>query len=338
MTTEETRTTPLPVECRLSALGTSRKVGGIGIAFGKNSHLLPGVAASPPLPGGFVERVVPSFCDGARAEDFKSIVVQFNHDPRTLLGRVDNNTAGCSVDERGLDYWVDCPDWGHPPNVPAMVARGDLRHSSFSFSNAKAEWSLDDDGIPLRTLVAGDIRELSPVVHPAYPDSTVALRDLASQMDAPFEDIAALAESRSLHKLFTRSDRPPSAAPKVVPAPAFTGRNGAEALAECRAMAPVMGRSRMLETQAQRWPAYQVAEWDAMPSALTPLEAERRELAEARRDVARLKDSAGLLLAELARAEVERASARAEDYLASKSGQPLSGKTALRLTKEMERP
>jgi uncharacterized protein len=338
MTTEETRTTAMPVESRLATLGTSRKVGGIGIAFGKKSHLLPGSAPDQPLPGGFIERVAPSFCDGARAEDFKSIVVQFNHDPRTLLGRVDNNTAGCSVDQRGLDYWVDCPDWGHPPNVPAMVARGDLRHSSFTFSNAKAEWSLDDDGIPLRTLVAGDIRELSPVVHPAYPDSTVALRDLASLMDAPFEDVAALAESRSLHKLFTRSDRlSATVPPKVVPAPAFTGRDGAAALAETRAMAPVMGRSRMLETQAQRWPAY-MNTWDAMPSALTPLDAAKLDLAEAKREVARLNDSAGLLLSELARAEVAGAEGRAEDYLASKSGQPLPGATALRLTKEMERP
>jgi uncharacterized protein len=281
-TTEETRTTSIPVECRVSNLGTSRMIGGRAIAFGKNSKLLPGRGIDPPMPGGFYERVVPSFCDGARAEDFKSIVVQYNHDPRVLLGRVDNDTAGCSVDDLGLDYWCDCPDWGHPPNVPAMVQRGDLRHSSFTFSNAEAEWSLGDDGIPLRTLTAGDISEVSPVVRPAYVDSTVALRGLATLMDAPYEDIAALAESRSLHKLFTRTDRPAPAKTsrqelvdnlsQQYPEVRFFGKDGKAALAETMAASPAAGaarsRQKLLQTLAEH-PG-------AIASRVTPWEARRR--------------------------------------------------------------
>jgi uncharacterized protein len=271
-TTEETRNTSIPVECRVSNLGTSRMIGGRAIAFGKNSKLLPGRGIDTPLPGGFYERVVPSFCDSARAEDFKSIVVQYNHDPRVLLGRVDNNTAGCSVDDLGLDYWCDCPDWGHPPNVPAMVQRGDLRHSSFTFSNAEAEWSLGDDGVPLRTLTGGDISEVSPVVRPAYLDSSVALRGLATLMDAPYEDIAALAESRSLAKLFTRSDRPPAKIGRQelvenlsgsFPEVRFVGKSGKVALQETLDARSRSGRERLAETMGERFPELRTTPWDA---------------------------------------------------------------------------
>jgi uncharacterized protein len=328
-------TTPSVLECRLLvANGKPQTIGGYAVKFGMVSNDL----------GGFVELVSPEFLDQTRAQNFRDVICRYNHDDNLVLGSVANGTLRCSVDKVGLDYSVDVPEWPGPPYVYAMAARGDIRHSSFAFRvdpNGGDRWE-QRDGRTLRTLVRGQVTEVAPVPVPAYSQSTLGLRSLARQMDAPLADVEQLAASGELRKFFTRSDGGPDGnnpiQPAPVPAPAFIGRNGAKALAECRAMAPVMGRSRMLETQAQRWPAYQVAEWDAMPSALTPLEAERRELAEAKREVARLKDSAGLLLAELAQAEVARAEGRAEDYLASKSGQPLSGATALRLTKEMERP
>jgi phage head maturation protease len=314
-----------PVDAAIECRAGTMTIGGLGIPVGTRSR---------PIGGRFVEVVDPGFADDAKAANYRDIISRYNHQDEFLLGAVNSGTLRLSDTKRGTDFSVDVPPWLQW--VYDSTKRGDLQNASFAFApGAIDKWDFVDS-MPLRTLLKGEVIELGPCPVGAYPDATTGLRSLAAAVDAPYEDVLARADN--LRSFFTRSDGGPAPAPKPVPAPAFTGRDGAEALAECRSMAPVMGRSRMLETQAQRWPAYMTQAWDAMPpTPVTPLEAAQREHAEARREVARLKDSAGLLLAELAQADLARAEQRAADYLASKSGQPISGAAALRLTREMER-
>jgi uncharacterized protein len=313
--------TELTFECRAGTM----TIGGLGIPFGTRSR---------PIGGRFVEQVDPGFISGAKATGYRGVVSKYAHMDEYLLGAVDSGTLRISDSTRGADFSVDVPP--HCEFVYYSAKRGDLRSASFAFApGAIDQWNFDED-MPLRTLLSGELIEIGPCPTGQYPDATAGLRSLAAAVDAPYEDVLARADN--LRSFFKRSDGGPAQRP--VPAPAFIGRNGAAALAECRAMAPVMGRSRMLETQAQRWPAYMTQAWDAMPSALTPLEAERRELADARREVARLSDPVVIAqeLAQAQRAQVESASARAQDYLDAQklSGTgALQGKTALRLTEEM---
>ncbi|WP_158086298.1 HK97 family phage prohead protease [Mycobacterium asiaticum] len=169
----------------------SRTIGGYALTFDQPSNLLPGamIKGSPAPPsallGGFIEQVAPSFCDQARANNFASIICRYNRDDNLVLGNVDADTLGVSVDGRGMDYTVDVPEWPGPPYLLEMVARGDVRHLSFTFCNAQDEWDYRD-GMPVRTLLGGDIRDVAPVASAAYPDSSVALRSLAQHKQAPF--------------------------------------------------------------------------------------------------------------------------------------------------------
>lgn len=61
------------------------------------------------------------------------------------------------------------------------VKRGDIRGMSFAFSTRSDRWTFAKDGEKepdLRELLDIDLREVSIVAFPAYPDTSVAVRSL----------------------------------------------------------------------------------------------------------------------------------------------------------------
>ncbi len=86
-----------------------------------------------------------------------------------------------------------------------LIERGDVRQSSFAFRAAKDEWTLSDEGYPLRILHSGQIMDIAPVTRAAYPDTTTAIRSLADQMGADPEEIRHMASADELRSLWVRS-------------------------------------------------------------------------------------------------------------------------------------
>jgi HK97 family phage prohead protease len=182
------------VECRAG----SRRIGGYALRFNSTSKPIGGR-------NGFVERVAPSFINRAKQSGYRGIVARYAHKDEILLGSTESRTLTVTGDSTGLDYTVEVPeyhDW-----VYQSVRRGDLRSSSFSFSNPVDEWDFQD-GMPLRILHEGDIHEVAPVRIGQYGDADCALRSLASHMSAPIEDIQQLSAAGELSRLFVRSDTP----------------------------------------------------------------------------------------------------------------------------------
>jgi uncharacterized protein len=335
--------TEAPVECR----GGQRTIGGLALRFGSRSRDL----------GGFTETIAPSFVDRTRAKNFDGVICRYNHDSRLLLGTVDNQTLRCAVDDSGLDYSVDLPEWPGPPYIWEMVQRGDVRHSSFTMNvdpDGGDTWTYTN-GAPLRTLVSGLITEVAPCPQPAYPDATCALRSLARTMSAPYDEVVELAEQRSLSKFFTRSDRPAPAKtmsgkdalvatlaqeyPEVGLVDAErrnrSGKLGADALKETLAAKPIDPKARLLETMAQRWPEFLTDAIDrsaGTPSVEDELAAARMDLRHTRNEIARLSDPVSIEREANGRA-MELADQRARDELDKVSGR-LSGAAALRLTQD----
>jgi HK97 family phage prohead protease len=323
-----------PVERRR---GNSRTVGGYALGFNTLSADL----------GGYVETVSSQFCEATRAQNWAGVTCRFNHDSGLVLGAVDNGTLRCAVDGTGLDYSVDVPEWPGPPYVYEMISRGDVRNSSFSFrlppDGSGDQWDYHN-GVPLRTLLTGQVLEVSPVDRPAYPSGTsVALRSLAAHMDAPYEDVAALAESRSLHKLFARSDRPAAKTSRQAvvetlaqdfPEVRFVGKNGKQALAETMAASPAAGaarsRQKLLQTLAEH-PA-------AVASRMTPWQA-RHELTLAARPPVycpievSIDEYKGLAELESSRRRLAEAESRSAEV--TRPPRTMTGAEALRLTEAM---
>lgn len=130
--------------------------------------------------GGFRETILPGAFDKVlnRQRGKSDVVALFNHDSNQLLGRTSSGTLELSSDEKGLRYSVVLPNTELGRTVGELVARGDLRGSSFAFTvDGKGEqWAPGEDGKPRRSIreVSG-LYDVSVVTHPAYPSSTTSV-------------------------------------------------------------------------------------------------------------------------------------------------------------------
>lgn len=174
----------------------SRTVGGYALKFGTLSQNL----------GGFVETIDRGFLAKSEGDGFPHVMARWNHDDAYLLGTTNAGTLRLAVDDTGLDYEVDVPE--SRGDLLELVARGDVRQSSFAFRAIDDDWSLTEDGFPLRTLLAGQLVDVAPVNTPAYMDTSSGLRSLAEFKQADLVEVRALAEAGELARLFKRSDAP----------------------------------------------------------------------------------------------------------------------------------
>lgn len=190
----ERRFTAVPVEIR-GADGTKR-IGGYAAKFGTYSRNL----------GGFVEVIERSFFNKSRGDGWPDVIARYNHDDNMLLGTTAGRTLSLSLDEMGLYYEVEPPQ--ARSDILELVARGDVRKSSFAFRLPASgdEWTLTDQGFPLRKLVTGQLVDVAPVNIPAYEDTSAGLRSLAEHVHADIEEVRKLAEEGELRKFFKRTD------------------------------------------------------------------------------------------------------------------------------------
>ena len=128
--------------------------------------------------GGFRERIMPGAFDGVlnRQRGRSDLVSYYNHNPDILLGRESSGTLKVWSDDKGVGFEVVPP--ASRADVLELVARGDVKGASFTFSVAGAageSWTTDEKGRAIREVRAANIYELGPVVQPAYPATSVAV-------------------------------------------------------------------------------------------------------------------------------------------------------------------
>ena len=134
----------------------------------------------------------------------KSIADQLMERRATLINDA-QEIAQKGVTE-GLIYDVDLLDDEMSQRVYKLVGRGDVRQSSFAFIAEDDEWETDDTGYPLRTLKQVRLLDVAPVNSPAYLDTSVGLRSLATKFEADFEEVRKMAEHNELIRFFKRTD------------------------------------------------------------------------------------------------------------------------------------
>ena len=141
----------------------------------------------------FREIILPGAFDKilTRQRGKQDVVALLNHNSDLILGRTSSGTLELSSDEKGLRYTVTPPDTQVGRDTLELVRRRDLRGSSFAFAvDAKGEkWTSDDQGAVREIRDVSMLADVSVVLTPAYPASsvTVAQRSyeawLASQAD-----------------------------------------------------------------------------------------------------------------------------------------------------------
>lgn len=133
--------------------------------------------------GGFREQVAPGACSRAIKED--DIRAAFNHDSNYILGRNKAGTLKLSEDDKGIYFEINpLPDTQWCRDLQVSISRGDINQCSFKFAAIKDQW--DEKGkTPVRTLLDMRLFDVSIVTYPAYPQTSVKVRDYINALSAP---------------------------------------------------------------------------------------------------------------------------------------------------------
>lgn len=148
-------------------------ISGYAIVFNKLSEDL----------GGFREQVAPGACTRAIKED--DIRAAFNHDPNFILGRNKAGTLQLAEDNKGIRFTIDpLPDTQWCRDLQVSIGRGDINQCSFKFSTIKDAWDNSTKNV-VRTLEDIRLFDVSIVTYPAYPQTSVKVRDYINALAEP---------------------------------------------------------------------------------------------------------------------------------------------------------
>lgn len=214
----ERRYTPTVVEIRVAR--DRHRIGGYAATFDRLSRNL----------GGFVEVVERSFFNKSRADGWPGVIARYNHDDNMLLGTTGAQTLDLRIDETGLMYEVDPPQARQ--DILELVERGDVRYSSFAFRvmSGGDEWTMTDQGYPLRRLHEGQLVDVSPVVSPAYMDTSVGVRSLANFLSVDESEVMEAIKADEVRKFFKRTSDGGAPVSKPAPKPGMFGAKAKMAL------------------------------------------------------------------------------------------------------------
>jgi uncharacterized protein len=140
--------------------------------------------------GGFKERFMPGafrkWLDRSPSDPRgkADVVAKFNHNDSQVLGRTTNGTLDIQDADKGLIFRATPPaDTPTTAEVVPLIRDGYVYGSSFAFSLVDTrgeQWDEDPAGNVTRTITEAALFDVSPVTHPAYPNSSVGLRSLTA--------------------------------------------------------------------------------------------------------------------------------------------------------------
>ncbi|MFA7588578.1 MAG: HK97 family phage prohead protease [Novosphingobium sp.] len=162
--TMERRALARPLDVR--SAGDGQTIVGYAAVFGSIAD----------IGGQFREIIAPGAFRGAIAGDVRALI---DHDSGRVIGRTTAGTLRLVEDDVGLAVEIDLPDTQDGRDLATLIARGDISGMSFGFIVTRQLWDETGD-IPVRTIQAVDLREVSAVAFPAYDDTSLALRSLES--------------------------------------------------------------------------------------------------------------------------------------------------------------
>jgi len=124
---------------------------------------------------GFREQIAPeAFKKSLGRDDIRAL---FNHDANYVLGRNKAKTLTLNEDDQGLAIEIDPPDTQWARDLQESIRRGDISQMSFGFIAVKDEWLHEKGKESIRTLLEVKLFDVSPVTFPAYPQTSVKVRD-----------------------------------------------------------------------------------------------------------------------------------------------------------------
>lgn len=172
----ETRNIAAKIGVRaVSQDGESREIFGRAIPFD---------VPSVPIDGDFIEYIAPDAFDDSLAEGWEIMLLNAHNWGEPLARR---SAGRLRLEKRadGIYFAARPPETTRTQDLLKDIEAGNVAGCSFGFFVRKDAWTTDDVGRQIRRILKGDLYEISTVVNPAYPDTSVAKRSLdASQASA----------------------------------------------------------------------------------------------------------------------------------------------------------
>jgi HK97 family phage prohead protease len=171
-TTREVRsfTAARPFTVRTTADG-SKQISGYALIWNSPSVDL----------GGFTEICDPGMLTRTLRES-PDVLMLRDHKQELLLGRTTAGTLQLNVDSTGLAFTVTLPQTAIGEDTYENVKLGNLSGCSFGFTTVQDDFSIDNDGNVVRTLLDVDLFEISITSFPAYQDTSVSARSRAQEL------------------------------------------------------------------------------------------------------------------------------------------------------------
>jgi HK97 family phage prohead protease len=165
-------------EMKSDAQDGAVRVSGYASVFDKPSENL----------GGFVERIKPGAFSETLKENRSDPRLLWDHNTQYVLGRRSAGTLTLTEDTKGLRFEATLPDTSYARDLKILMERGDVREMSFGFNVMRDVWTDTDKPIAKRDVLEVRLIEISIVSFPAYPQTSVKLRDLEVEMDTLSEE------------------------------------------------------------------------------------------------------------------------------------------------------
>lgn len=200
MTTPEYRSLLEPIEFRSE--GGKLVASGVAMRYG---------AKSKPIRGQFREVFTP----GAFSRSLQSgsdVRAHLEHGGG-YLGRTGAGTLRITDNRSEMAYEIDVPDTTAGRDAAVLLERRDLRGASVGFNARKPKqtaWSVDDDGMALRSVHDADLFVLDLTVAPYYTDTTaeVALRSFADEHNLELRSVIDATRAGTFATLLDNSAPP----------------------------------------------------------------------------------------------------------------------------------
>jgi HK97 family phage prohead protease len=158
----------LPVARHLRDDSGATMLSGLAIVFNSASLDL----------GGFTEYVKPAAIDRSLANG-SDVLWLWNHDSNLPIGRRSAGTLDLVKRQTGLQADVVPPKWAH--GHVESIDRRDVKGMSFGFVVRLDDWRVGDDDAIVRDLWDVDLHEVSGTAFPAYPATTLQVRNIAER-------------------------------------------------------------------------------------------------------------------------------------------------------------
>lgn len=152
---------------------------GHAAVFGKRAWI------GPPKWGFFEEVRAGAFAKTIQESDVRMLQ---NHDPNLILARSKvasgPGTLRLSEDDVGLLSDAEMLPTTYARDLALAIDRQVVNQMSFAFTPVREEWSVDDDGNDVRTLIEVKLYDVSPVTFPAFEETDASLRAIAAELEA----------------------------------------------------------------------------------------------------------------------------------------------------------